>query len=129
MIMSLKRVLIATLSGILFGIVACLIASNSYTDPMAKKLLANIFASRVLIGFVIGISACKIIWPLHGILMGIIVSLPYSFGAMAYQTPVLGKWHIFFLTLVLGAVYGLLIELITSVIFKAKHTQEVIITQ
>ncbi len=59
---------------------------------------------------------------------GIIVSLPYSFGAMAYQTPVLGKWHIFFLTLVLGAVYGLLIELIASVIFKAKQ-HGVIITQ
>ncbi|MCK9157799.1 MAG: hypothetical protein M0P53_03145 [Candidatus Cloacimonas sp.] len=127
--MSLKRVLIATLSGILFGIVALLIANSAYPDPLSRKMIATIFTSRVLIGFVIGISACKIIWPLHGILMGIIVSIPFSFGAMAYQTPVLGKWHIFFLTLVLGAVYGLLIELITSVIFKAKHTQEVIITQ
>ncbi len=127
--MSFKRVLIATLTGVLLGIVACLIASNSYPDPLAKKVIANIFASRVLIGFVIGISACQIIWPLHGILMGIIVSLPFSFGAMAYQTPVMGKWHIFFLTVVLGAVYGFLIELVTSIIFKAQHTQEVITSQ
>ncbi|MEN6445430.1 MAG: hypothetical protein ABFC98_05230 [Candidatus Cloacimonas sp.] len=119
--MSFKRVLIATITGLLCGIVAILIAKSSYPNPLAKKLIANIFASRVLIGFVIGISACKIIWSLHGLLLGIIVSIPFSFGAMAYPTAVLGKWHIFFLTIILGAIYGLFIELITSVVFKAKQ--------
>jgi len=74
----------------------------------------------VLIGFVIGISAWKMNWLLHGILMGLIVGLPFSLSAMAQQVPGMGKWGIFFLTWALGIVYGFIIELVTSVFFKAK---------
>ena len=118
--MSAKRFYIAVLTGIILGIIACLIAGAVNPEPLAKKVLANIFVSRVLIGFVIGISAWKMNWLLHGILMGLIVGLPFSLSAMAQQVPGMGKWGIFFLTWALGIVYGFIIELVTSVFFKAK---------
>lgn len=53
--------------------------------------------------------------------MGIIFSLPLAFsGLMAPENPEYSKTSIFISTIVLGMVYGLLIELITSVLFKAK---------
>ncbi len=119
--MTAKRFYIAVLMGIILGIIACLIAGGVSPDPLAKKVLANIFVSRVLIGFVIGISAWKMGWFLHGVLMGLIVGLPFSLSAMAMQVPGMGKWGIFFLTCALGVVYGFIIELVTSVFFKAEQ--------
>jgi hypothetical protein len=43
---------------------------------------------------------------------------------MAQQVPGMGKWGIFFLTWALGIVYGFIIELVTSVFFKAKEVAE-----
>ena len=119
--MTAKRFYIAVLMGIILGIIACLIAGGVNPNPLAKKVLANIFVSRVLIGFVIGISAWKMGWFLHGVLMGLIVGLPFSLSAMAIQVPGMGKWGIFFLTWALGVVYGFIIELVTSVFFKAEQ--------
>jgi len=118
--MTTKRFYIAVLTGIILGIIACLIAGAVSPEPLAKKVLANIFVSRVLIGFVIGISACKMNWLLHGLLMGLIVGLPFSLSVMAQPVPGMGKWGILFLTWALGIVYGFIIELVTSVFFKAK---------
>ena len=87
---------------------------------MPMKLLANIFTGRVLIGFVIGISALKMNWAIHGALIGLIVSIPASFGAMMGATARYGKWELFVMTLVMGIIYGIVIELVTSVFFKAK---------
>jgi len=84
------------------------------------KVLASIFTGRVLIGFVIGISGLKMIWGLHGILIGLIVSIPTSIGAMIGSNAQFGKWELFFMTLIMGAIYGFMIELVTSGIFKAK---------
>jgi len=53
--------------------------------------------------------------------MGLIFSLPLAFsGLMAPENPGFGKAGMFIWTIVLGMVYGLLIELITSLLFKAK---------
>ncbi len=60
--------------------------------------------------------------------MGIIVSLPYSFGAMAYQTPVLGKMAYFLPDSCFGCCLWFIDRTDNySVIFKAKHTQEALI--
>ena len=122
--MTTKRFYIAVLMGIILGIIACLIAAAVSPEPLAKKVLANIFVSRVLIGFVIGISACKINWLLHGLLMGLIVGLPFSLSAMAQPIAGMGKWGIFFLTWALGILYGFIIELVTSIFLNAKAVSE-----
>ena len=111
-----KRVVVATVLGLVFGVVAVLLAR-----PMAPEGcipgtgVVTLILGRGMIGFAIGISACQIGWWLHGIIMGLIFSLPIAFGAVwtGYG------WAGLVWTLVLGIVFGFLIELITSVALKA----------
>lgn len=117
--MSFKRFYLACLMGILAGVV-CVLLSTSGGQAMDKKIIASIFSSRVLIGFVIGISALKIGWALHGLLMGLVVSIPMGFNAMLGANAQYGKWEMLAMFIVMGMVYGFFIELITSVVFKAK---------
>lgn len=116
----MKRLLIATVSGLLFGFVCFGFACSSGEMPLAVTL--QIVASRALIGFAIGISVLNIHWSLHGILMGILFSLPLGFSTlMAPESPEMTKEVLFISTIVMGVIYGLLIELITTVFFKAKR--------
>jgi hypothetical protein len=116
-----KRLIIATLSGVLFGFV-CLGLASSAPGPLAWPVAFQIVASRTLIGFAIGISAFSFgHWAIHGVTMGLIFSVPLAFsGLMAPDNPEYSKVNMFAFTILLGMVYGLLIELITSLLFKAR---------
>ena len=116
-----KRVIIATLSGVLFGLV-CYCLASSGSGELQWPVIVQIITSRTLIGFAIGISVLSMgHWSIHGLVMGLIFSLPISFsGLMAPEHPEFSKLNLFVWTVILGMIYGLLIELITSVIFKAK---------
>lgn len=120
----MKRVIIATLSGLLFGFVCFGIASSS-PGTLSLPLVLQIIVSRTLIGFAIGISSLSLgHWSIHGLFMGLIFSLPLAFsGLMAPDNPEFSKTAMWVWTVVLGMVYGLLIELITSVFFKARQTK------
>ena len=116
-----KRVIIATLSGALFGFV-CYGLASSGSGELACPVAVQIIASRTLIGFGIGISCLTLgHWSIHGLIMGMIFSIPLAFsGLMAPENPEFSKTGMFIWTIVLGMIYGLLIEVITSLIFKAK---------
>jgi hypothetical protein len=116
-----KRIIIATLSGVLFGFV-CFTLASSGPEKLALPLALQIITSRTLIGFAIGISCISLgHWSIHGLVMGLIFSLPLAFsGLMAPETAGYNMASMFIWTVILGMVYGLLIELITSVLFKAK---------
>ena len=118
----MKRVIIATLSGVLFGLM-CFGFASSGPGSLPGPVAAQIIASRILIGFAIGISALKLgHWSLHGLVMGLLFSLPLAFsGLMAPDNPEFSKWSMWIWTVLLGMIYGLLIEVITSVLFKAKQ--------
>lgn len=117
----MKRVIVATLSGIIFGVFCNFLASGS--GPLPWPVTVQIITSRTLIGFAIGISSLKIVhWSLHGIVMGILFSMPLAFsGLMAPENPEFSHIQVFVSTIVMGLIYGLLIELITTLIFKAKQ--------
>jgi len=117
-----KRVIVATLSGILFGFVCLGIASSS-PGAIAWPVAVQIVVSRTLIGFAIGISCLSLRhWAIHGVVMGFIFSLPLAFsGLMAPESPQYSQAGMFLWTVVLGMIYGLLIEVITSAVFKAKY--------
>ena len=117
----MKRIIIASLSGLLFGFVCYTLASSSGSLPTPVAL--QIIISRTLMGFVIGISSLKLgHWSIHGIIMGLLFSLPMAFsGMMAAETPSFTKEMMFVSTIVMGVIYGFLAELITSVIFKVKQ--------
>jgi membrane protein DedA with SNARE-associated domain len=86
-------------------------------------VIVQIITSRTLIGFAIGISSLAMgHWAIHGLAMGLLFSLPLAFsGLMAPDNPQFSKTSMWVWTVVLGMVYGLLIEVITSVLFKARQ--------
>jgi len=110
-----KRVIIATACGFVFGLF-CMFLATSNPDasaPLSASIKWNIVLSRTLMGFMIGISALKLNWWLHGIILGFISSIPMGIAVMDRVDIVIG-------TMVMGMIYGLLTELITSVFFKTK---------
>lgn len=116
-----KRLIIATILGIVFGFV-CFGFASSGASEVSLNLALSIILGRTIIGVAIGISrfTCKH-WSIHGLLMGLIFSLPMAFGAMlAPEDPEFSHTTMFISTIVMGMIYGFLIELITSVFFKAK---------
>jgi len=117
----MKRVIIATLAGLIFGLVCYILASGSGSLPVPVAL--NIIINRTLIGFVIGISALNLgHWAVHGIVMGLLFSLPMAFsGMMAPENPSFTREMMFASTVFMGIIYGFLIELITSIAFNAKQ--------
>jgi len=117
-----RRIIVATLSGVLFGLVCFGLASSS-PGPLAWPVAVQVIISRALMGFAIGISCISLRhWAIHGVVMGLVFSLPLAFsGLMAPESPEFSKAGMFLWTVILGMIYGLLIEVITSVAFKAKH--------
>jgi len=113
--LTLKRVLIATLCGFIFGIICMLLASSNpgAAGPLPLTTRWMIIISRTMLGFTIGISALCLVWWQHGLILGLITSIPMAM-------PVLDNTSIMIGTLVMGMIYGFLTELITSIIFKAK---------
>ena len=119
--MKRKRIIVATLSGVLFGFVCFGLASSS-SGALAWPVAVQIIVSRTLIGFAIGISSISLRhWAIHGVVMGLIFSLPLAFsGLMAPESPDFSYTSMFISTIIMGMIYGLLIEVITTLLFKAK---------
>jgi hypothetical protein len=119
----MKRVVIATLSGVLFGFVCFGLAVSGSKGALPWPVGVQIVLSRSLIGVAIGISTLRMgHWTLHGAVMGLLFSLPMAFsGLMAEENPEFGPTEMWIATVVMGMIYGLLIEVITSGIFRAKR--------
>lgn len=116
-----RRLIIATLTGVLCGIICFWFASSGPTD-LAWPVAVQILLSRTLIGFAIGLSRFTLgHWTIHGLVMGFVFSLPLAFsGLMAPDDVEFSRVWMFAATVIMGMIYGLLIELVTSVAFKAK---------
>lgn len=114
-----KRIIIASVFGLLFGIVCCTLASSHGTLPMV--IMLSIVTGRTMIGFVIGVSNLKMHWAWHGLLIGTLVSIPAGLGAMMAAKALMSANAMFLSTVGVGAVYGLLIEFFTTIVFKAER--------
>ena len=113
--LSAKRVIIATICGLVFGFV-CLgfaMSDPNSANTLSTSIKLNIVLSRTLLGFMLGISALRLNWWLHGIVLGFISSIPMAVAVMDRPDIMIG-------TFVMGMIYGVLIELITTILFKAK---------
>ena len=109
-----KRVASTTVWGLIFGFVLWAIARIPGAIPVSGAV--GIVLSLTLLGFVMGISAWKIAWWLHGILLGLFFGIPVGFFAVCGE---LGWGRGFLLAVIGGIVFGFLIELLTTVFFKA----------
>jgi hypothetical protein len=120
--MKTKRLIISTILGLTFGII-CYGLASSGANEFSNFLAINIILGRTLIGVAIGISRFKLKhWALHGLLIGLVFSLPAGFGAMlAPEHPDMTRQMLFISTIFMGMIYGVLIELITTKLFKAKQ--------
>jgi hypothetical protein len=75
-----KRVVVCTLFGFVAGIICWLgsyLAGNAPLPFTAGVILAIIF-NRAFIGFAIGISGWRVHWALHGVVIGLLGSLPVA---------------------------------------------------
>lgn len=123
---SAKRIIIATLMGVCCGVI-CLSLAASGGDPVSGIIKLQILISRTLLGFVIGISAIRMPWFLHGLIMGILLGLPMALGSsLGAGASEFTPQSMFFYTLFIGGIYGILIEFITSVVFRAKQKSVII---
>jgi len=110
------RVLVTTILGFVFGIICWLRASSG--GDMGAAAAWSIILKRTLLGFVIGISAWKINYVLHGIILGFIVSIPMALGTLVAK-----DFKVFLGILIMGIIYGFLIELITQFVVKEKRVE------
>ena len=117
-----KRIVVATLSGVLFGLVSFGLASRGATGWLPWHMAGQIIATPTLIGFAIGISSLSFPhWSLHGLIMGMIFGTPLAFSGLMFLVFFHGRpAAVFIATIVLAMVYGLLIELITTLFFNAR---------
>lgn len=112
--MSGTKVVVATILGFIAGIV-CFLLSRSGGEPIPASMAWSIILGRTLIGFTIGISSWRINYLIHGILIGLIVSLPMALAGGAIKGA-----FVFWGTFIMGGVYGFFIALITNLIVKEK---------
>ena len=109
----MKRIVIATICGVVAGLVCVsigAIAGVKITPAGFGWAVLN----RTLLGFVIGISALRLHWAWHGVLMGAVVGSLFAYslwllGGPAWLVPAV---------LAGSMVFGLGIEFFTTVVFK-----------
>lgn len=113
-----KRVFWTTILGLIAGVL-CYLMGRGSVDPYPTWMAIVTVLNRTLIGFVIGTSGLRGHWAAHGIFWGLLISLLMAI-------PVLGEGSTagFFLIMIAGAVWGFLIELFTSKIFKTPAAEE-----
>ncbi len=112
--MNVKRLIICIIGGIVAAFICIMGMKNTGSVEITTTILLSGIGNRVLIGFVIGISGWKINYLLHGVLIGLIVTLSTSI-VMLPDNNMPG----FLMYTVAGMIYGFLIELFATKVFKA----------
>jgi len=112
--MSIKRLVVCIIGGLVAaGVCIAGMKSGGNVDLTTAVLISTI-GNRILIGFVIGISSWRIHYLVNGALIGLIVTL--SASVVILPQNIKG----FVMYTFAGIVYGLLIELFATKVFKAK---------
>lgn len=112
--MKSKRLIICTIGGIVAGIICSAggyLTGNIQTFSFAA--VAPAFFNRIMLGFLIGISGFKINYLVHGVLMGLLVSFMTSISFLGPEL----RGFMFFTAA--GIIYGVLIELFATKVFRA----------
>lgn len=118
-----KRFFIAVPLGIVFGFLCAWFASSSNPGLWWTPLMWTLVTDRFLIGLVVGLAGVYTRHPifgfrcppaLRGFVLGALVSLPIATGGMMSTVPDMGPWEIFWASIIAGAVYGLIIDLVAT---------------
>ena len=119
-----KRKLVATLLGILFGLLCVTLASSGEEKIWGTPLMWVIIFNRFLIGYVVFIIGAYTMCPvtkiklypwIRGLLVGAIVSLDMAIGVFVSPMEDPGKQQmIFWSTIIVGAIYGMIIDIVAT---------------
>ncbi len=109
-----KRLGISTFLGVIAGLL-CWMGGVKSGVVFTGAMVAGAILNRAFIGFVIGISALPWNYLVHGAVIGVLGSLPMA----AFSPNTRG----FVMITLFGAIWGLLIELVTTKVFKAPKGQ------
>ncbi len=112
--LSMKRILVATLSGLAMGAVC---AAGMFSAGFLQFTTVNLIwalLNRSVMGFAIGISGLRLHWAWNGIVVGLVTGSIFSYFLFMKMGPV----PVPFGNALVNGVFGLIIELITSVVFK-----------
>jgi len=112
--MNKKRLIICLIGGVISSIICATGMKLTNASATIPIILASGIGNRILIGFVIGISRWKINYLFHGAILGLVVTLSTSMGLLAQN--IIG----FIIYTSAGIIYGILIEIFSTKIFKAK---------
>ena len=107
-----KRIIVTTILGIVCGCISWAICrfAMGHTQPLTINLVIILFNG--LMSFTIGISSLRWHWVLHGLVLGGLFGVIIGLIAASHG-------DVFVWPFVLGFVYGFVIELITTLGFKA----------
>ncbi|UCG28272.1 MAG: hypothetical protein JSV24_02610 [Bacteroidales bacterium] len=112
----MKRIFVSTFFGFITGIICFLGGKYGLKDEISLIMMIYLIANRTLAGFIIGISSLKIQWAIHGTMIGFIAGIPFALGSLISEL----NYGVFIAALILGSIYGLIIEFFTTVVFKSK---------
>jgi hypothetical protein len=110
----MKRTVIATLLGLVMGTLCAAGAFYAGLLKFTPVVLVWILLNRTVMGFAIGVSKLKVHWAWNGIVMGVVVGSIFSY----YLYMTLGPGLVPPLNLVVNGIFGLLIEVLTTKVFK-----------
>jgi len=110
-----KRLGIAVVMGIICGLL-CGVGGMTFVEGFTITMMWGAIFNRAFIGLAIGISAWRLGWFLHGIVIGFLGTLPMAVDG--------GNFGGFVKISLFGILWGFLIELFTTVVFKARMKTE-----
>ena len=115
-----KRILIATLSGILVGFIDYYLGLYFEIIEISLTIFFWIMINRIMLGVVIGISILKVDWILRGAVIGSIMGIIFTYYIFLVTT----AWELIVASFSLSVMFGITIEFITSVVFKCEVANE-----
>ena len=110
----MKRIVIATLFGLAAGAICA--AGTFYAGMLKFSVVALVWIllNRAVMGFAIGVSALKLHWAWNGVAVGLVVGSIFSYSLFMDA----GAGWLALINAAVNGVFGLLIELFTTVVFK-----------
>jgi hypothetical protein len=110
----MKRIAIATLFGVIAGVICATGGFYAGILKFSTVMLIWVLLNRAVMGFAIGASGLKLPWAWNGIVVGLVVGSIFSYSLFMTTGP--GKLPV--LNALVNGVFGFLIELFTTVVFK-----------
>ncbi len=119
-----KRFMTAVPLGIAFGFLCAYLASRSVAvEFWWTPLMWTIVTDRFLVGLLVALGGAYVIHPvfrfrchpiLRGAVLGAVASLPLATGGMMTPPASMSAWTLFWATVLAGAFYGAVIDLIAT---------------